>query len=100
MNRYINNSTNVYKRYDGKQVFKTTRYPKIPVGVNDVYFFASDSDYLDALALKFYRDTTLWWVIAQANGIAGTLKAPTGMQLRIPQNISSIVSTFNRENGI
>lgn len=100
MNRYINNETNVFKRYDGKRVFRTTRYPKIPIGFNDIYIVASETDYLDSLAYKYYQDSTLWWVIAQANGIKASLKAPTGIQIRIPQNIDNILLAFKRENSI
>lgn len=99
MNRYIDNKTNVFNRYDGKRVFRTTRYPKIPVGYNDLYIIASETDYLDSLAYKFYKDSTLWWVIAQANGIKATLKAPTGKQIRIPLNIDVIINNFKRENN-
>ena len=76
----------------------TTRYPKIAVGANDVYIFAMETDYLDSLADKFYRDSTLWWIIAQANSIKNTLKAPTGKQIRIPQNINVIIADFNKAN--
>lgn len=100
MNRYVQNEVNVFKRYDGKRVFRTTRYPKIPVAMNDIYIVANETDYLDNLAYKFYKDSTLWWVIAQANGIKATLKAPTGQQLRIPQNIDNIILRFRRENNI
>lgn len=99
MNRYISSENNIFERYDGKRVFRTTRYPKIPVNINDIYIVASDTDYLDSLAYRFYKDSTLWWVIAQANGIKATLKPPTGMQLRIPQNIDNIITRFNRENN-
>jgi hypothetical protein len=98
MNRYTQNETNVLKRYDGKRVFKTTRYPKIPIDASDIYVVANETDYLDSLAYKFYKDTTLWWIIAQANGIKATLKAPTGKQIRIPQNIDRIISRFKQEN--
>lgn len=100
MNRYIQSDNNVFKRYDGKRVFRTTRYPKIPVGFNDIYIIASETDYLDTLAYKFYNDSTLWWVIAQANGIKASLKPPTGQQIRIPQNIDIIIQNFKRENNI
>ena len=100
MNRYTTSTNNVFNRYDGKRVYRTTRYPKIPMSVNDVYIIANETDYLDSLAYKFYKDPTLWWVIAQANGIGATLKAPTGKQLRIPTNIEFIVSNFKRENSI
>lgn len=99
MNRYASSENNIFKRYDGKRVFRTTRYPKIPTSLNDIYIVANETDYLDSLAYRFYRDSTLWWVIAQANGIKATLKAPTGVQLRIPQNIDDIITRFNRENN-
>lgn len=98
MNRYLNNNVGI--RYDGKRVYKTTRYPKIPVATNDIYIIATETDFLDSLAYKFYKDATLWWIIAQANGIKATLKAPTGEQLRIPQNIEYIISNFRKENAI
>lgn len=100
MNRYTTSTDNVFNRYDGKRVYRTTRYPKIPASLNDVYIIANETDYLDSLAYKFYKDPTLWWVIAQANKIGATLKAPTGKQLRIPTNIDFILSNFKRENSI
>lgn len=99
MNRYIDNKVNVFKRYDGKRIFRTTQYPKIPVSQSDIYIVASEADYLDSLAHKFYNDATLWWVIAQANGIKATLKAPTGKQIRIPKNINNIIFNFNKANS-
>ncbi len=100
MNRYLQNDINVFRRYDGKRVFRTTRYPKIPIAIDDTYVVASETDYLDSMAYKFYNDSTLWWVIAQANGVKATLKAPTGKQLRIPRNIERIVQQFRRENTL
>jgi hypothetical protein len=100
MNRYTSNNNNTFQRYDGKRVLRTTRYPKIPIGFDDVYIIASETDYLDTLAHKFYKDSTLWWIIAQANGIKASLKVPTGSQIRIPQNIDIILTNFKRENSI
>ena len=100
MNRYVNNENNVFNRYDGKRVFRTTRYPKIPISASDLYITASDADYLDSLAYKYYQDSTLWWIIAQANGIKATLKAPSGVQIRIPRDIDNIILSFRRENNI
>lgn len=92
MNRYPKTSSD--KRFDGKRVQLTTMYPAIPIMANDIYIIATETDFLDSLAQKYYRDPTLWWVISRANGIAGTLKAPTGKQLRIPSNIQSILANF------
>lgn len=98
MERYTQTNSNVFNRYDGRRVFRTTRYPKIPESIYDVYIVPNETDYLDSLAYRFYKDSTLWWVIAQANGIKATLKAPTGVQIRIPQNIEQIIANFRKEN--
>lgn len=100
MNRYVSTQNNTFSRYNGKRVLRTTRYPKIPYNVSDVYIIASEADYLDSLAEKFYGDPSLWWIIAQANGIKAMLKAPTGKQIRIPVNIDYIISNFKRQNLI
>lgn len=99
MNRYLINSNNVTNRYDGKRVFKTTKYPVIPLNANDIYLIATEGDYLDTLALKYYKDSTLWWVIAQANGIKGTMMPKPGKQIRIPGNVSDIIAKFSRANS-
>jgi len=92
MNRY--QSSVVNKRYDGKRVKLTTRYPNIPVSGNDIYIIATETDILDSLAQKYYRDPTLWWIIARANGIAGTMFPSVGRQLRIPMDTQAILSKF------
>lgn len=96
MNRYPTDSSK--KRWDGKRVHLTTTYPPIPVSFSDIYIVATETDYLDTLAKRYYGDQTLWWVIAQANGIKATLKAPTGRQLRIPRDIQSILTSFFSAN--
>ena len=97
MNRYL--QSNITSRFDGKRVYKTTRYPIIPSYSSDVYIVASETDYLDSLAKQFYKDETLWWVIAQANNIKGTMKPTIGQQLRIPGNVEDVISRFVRENS-
>jgi hypothetical protein len=99
MNRYNISYNTVKNRYDGKRVFTTTKYPVIPVNSDDIYIIATDADFLDSLADKFYKDSTLWWIIAQANSIKGTMKPKVGQQLRIPSNVTTIVAKFNRANS-
>jgi len=96
MSRYTSSKTS--NRYDGKRVFLTTRYPIIPVSDSDLYITATSEDFLDSLAKKFYKDESLWWIIAQANNIKGTMKPKIGQQLRIPSNVEYIVSRFIRAN--
>ena len=97
MNRY--STTDTSTRYDGKRFYLTTSYPPIPLDSSDIYMIASSEDFLDTLALQFYKDSTLWWVIAQANGIRGNIKPKSGQQLRIPGNISAILTRFNQANN-
>ena len=96
MNRYPTKSES--RRWDGKRVQLTTTYPPIPTTQSDIYIVATETDFLDALAKKYYQDPTLWWIIAQANSIKATLKAPTGKQLRIPGNVQAILSAFYNAN--
>jgi hypothetical protein len=98
MKRYSNIST--YKRWDGKNVFFTTHYPNIPVEDSDIYIVSNETDYLDTLAFKYYGDPTLWWIIALANNIGkGRMSVEPGLQLRIPMDLSNILSEYDKANS-
>ena len=91
--------TPVYKRWDGKNVYRTTYYPIIPESIDDTYIIASEVDYLDSLAKKYYGDESYWWIIAQANNLGkGKLSIPQGKQLRIPGNVSQILNNLQNFN--
>ncbi len=97
MKRYSNITKK--QRWDGKVVFNTTHYPSIPVSDTDFFVITDETDYLDTLSFKYYRDPTLWWIIALANNIGkGRLSIEPGTQLRIPTNISKILSDFDKLN--
>jgi hypothetical protein len=98
MKRYSNIKTE--KRWDGKRIFKTVRYPEIEVADDDIYIISNDTDFLDVLSQKYYGDATLWWIIALANNIGkGRLSVEGGLQLRIPTNISKIMSDYDKLNN-
>ena len=91
--------TPVEKRWDGKNVYRTTYYPVIPESYDDFYITVSESDYLDTLAKKYYGDETLWWIIARANNLPGyKLSVTTSRQLRIPSNVSVIMNRLKQIN--
>jgi hypothetical protein len=91
--------TPVEKRWDGKNVYRTTYYPVIPESYDDFYITVSESDYLDSLAKKYYGDETLWWIIARANNLPGyKLSVTTSRQLRIPSNVSVIMNRLKQIN--
>jgi hypothetical protein len=98
MKRYTN--IQQYSRWDGKQVFNTTHYPEIPQSDSDIYIVSNETDYLDTLSYKYYSDPTLWWIIALANNIGkGRMSVEGGLQLRIPTNISTILSEYDKLNS-
>ena len=83
MSRY--STTSVIKDENGKRKRSTTIFPTIPSAVDDTFIITTSADRLDKLANIFYDDTTLWWVIAAANGLGkGTLIVPANTKLRIP----------------
>lgn len=84
------NST-VNRRFDGKRVYTSNKLPVIPIGENDIYITTSESMRLDSLALKYYNDASLWWIIARANGIGMGYAVESGKQLRIPFSIERFI---------
>ena len=82
----------------GVRVYGTTYYPRIELDDSDKFIYPKDGDRLDSLAYSFYGDTTLWWVIAKANGIKGKVAVSVDEILRIPGNITTILENFRRIN--
>ena len=84
----------------GIRYYRTNIYPDIPRSENDTYVITQAEDRYDRLALQYYSDASLWWVISNANPeyIKGSLYPPEGIQLRIPGNISQVLASYKREN--
>ena len=81
--RYENIGT--YTASDNKVIYLPTKYPSVTTSSNDYYIISQVTDRLDLIATDFYGDSTLWWVIAAANGLGkGTLIVPANTKLRIP----------------
>ena len=60
--RYQNNKKKRLK--DGRQVYRSKIYPKIPKRDNDIYIVTQGGDRLDTLTNQFYSDSSLWWIIS------------------------------------
>jgi hypothetical protein len=97
-NRYSN--IDILKNNEGIRYYKNVLYPQIPLSENDIYVITGEGDRFDLLANQFYNDSTLWWIISIANSTLnqGSMYMPVGTQLRIPQNITSIISEYNKIN--
>lgn len=101
MNRYstipiIKTEENPNRRYT------TVKYPEIPLDFSDIYVYTTRGDRYDTLAHSYYKDSSLWWVIASANPSFGmdSLIPPFGSQIRIPSSnrISVILSQYDNLN--
>ena len=83
----------------GEQVYKTTLYPHIKKNEDDLYIRTVDGDRLDKLAHKYYKNSDLWWIIAQANHIGkGTMNIEPGIQIRIPSDLQVIDAMLEKRN--
>tara|TARA_R110000803_G_scaffold72667_3_gene136349 strand:- start:821 stop:1165 length:345 start_codon:yes stop_codon:yes gene_type:complete len=98
MKRYKSIPTS--KSNSGKTVYTTSRYPNIPKLVSDIYVYTNIKDRYDILAQQYYGDSSLWWIISIANKDIqqDSLTPPIGTQIRIPQNVSQIISNFEELN--
>ena len=98
MNRYQNIPETKYK---GKRAYRTSRYPEVLLSENDIYVITTVGDRFDLLAQQYYGDGSLWWVISIANNSfnQGSYFITPGVQLRIPSQIASILSSYNELNN-
>lgn len=99
MNRYQNIPKT---KIDGNLVYQTSKYPEVPLSVNDIYVYTVQGDRFDTLAQQYYSDSSLWWVISIANSDKlnqSTLVIPEGIQIRIPSTYANVVRDFNILNA-
>ena len=86
---------------DGTTYYVNNIYPDVPYSDSDIYVITTSGDRLDLLANDIYKDSSLWWIIASANGLPGdSLVPPIGGQLRIPIDIQSVINKYNSINSI
>jgi hypothetical protein len=97
-NRY-QYSTTLTNKYTKKKYLGSVIYPKIKPNDNDMYVISQQSDRLDILASKYYNDQSLWWIIAVANNLNdASLSIESGIQMRIPSNVSQILNDLEKIN--
>ena len=84
----------------GRQYYSGTKYPEVPLDASDTNVYANDGDRFDTLALQYYGDSSLWWIISIANNASSqdSLFPPLDVYIRIPQNYVDIISAFNKLN--
>lgn len=94
-NRY--ERAEVKKLNDGRVVYKSRVYPNIPLQDSDIYVVTQEGDRLDSIAYQFYRDSSLWWIIAASNNIHDApIALEDGTILRLPMDYLSIINKFRK----
>lgn len=85
MERYKQFSGKIFDKPTQRYRLKSTFYPSIPFRDSDIYIISRAGQRLDLLAYQYYRDATLWWVIATANHMGkGKFNITPGKRMRIP----------------
>jgi len=97
MDRYKH--TKIKRDKNGNRALGITLFPTIPIQDTDTFHFARDFERFDWLAYKYYEDSTLWWIIAKANGYSHESRPKVGDKIRIPRNISVILDDFQKLNN-
>ena len=100
MRRYEDNKQKNTKNFNDrdKRVRGTIIHPKIERHIDDIYIEVRDGDRLDTYAYAYYKDVSLWWIIAAANHKGkGTLYVRPGKKIRIPHpdRLSNITQTLD-----
>ena len=86
-----------------KRRYRNVKYPEISRDLSDIYVYTTKGDRYDLLALAYYNNTSLWWIIAQANinnTTPDSLFPNIGERIRIPgpSRVSSILSEYESLN--
>jgi hypothetical protein len=101
MNRYSNIKTTSTPE-NPKPRYIMVKYPLVTLASSDIYVYTTQGDRYDTLALSFYNDSTLWWIINRANPQqdANSIFPSVGAQIRIPapERTSIIISQFETLN--
>ena len=99
INRYSN--SNSERSLDGKEYITSPIYPEIPKSFSDIYTVATVGDRYDILAMNYYQDSRLWWVIPMSNPhLDLNSYTPTpGVELRIPTDLKEILTLFKKANS-
>ena len=94
------NNAQIKRDKDGKRYYKPTIVPNIPIKDSDIFIFPIFGDRFDIIAQRYYGDSNLWWIIAQANGYSkGELAPDPERKLRIPTQIGDILESVFKSNS-
>lgn len=84
------------KTSTGIRRYKTELLALLPAA-DDLVLQITTPERLDKLALEFYGDANLWWVIATLNSVKGSYMVASNTIIRIPNRdrITSYIEQLN-----
>jgi len=89
----------IRKDDNNKRYYRPSIIPNIPIKDTDIFMFPIFGDRFDTIAQRQYGDSSLWWIIAKANGYSkGQMSSDPERKLRIPTEIGDILEAVNRSN--
>lgn len=99
MNRY--KDIQIVRDSENTRYYAESKYPRIPLSTDDIWVVTTTKDRFDMLALQYYGDKSLWWIISIANESLpqNSLYPPVGVQLRIPLDISDVLFKYKQLNS-
>jgi len=91
----------IVKSTDSKRLYTTTYYPYLQPRNEDLYVITVEGDRYDLLAVTYYSDKSLWWVIPTANNLScDSLFPEPNLQLRIPADVTAVLRAYNSLNNM
>ncbi len=98
MNRYKDIKT--LSNSEGFNYRRNIIFPEIKESLKDIYVITTAGDRFDTLALQYYSDSLVWWIIAGVNKEKkDSLVVAPGIQIRIPMDVNTILDEFNELNN-
>lgn len=98
MNRY--QDIEILKDSENNRYRRNIIFPNIPARSSDLYVITTAGDRYDTLALEYYGDSSLWWIIAGVNSSKkDSLAVKPGVQLRIPSEPQDVINAFEELNN-
>jgi phage tail protein X len=102
MGRYENYTYSVNSKLDvenKRRYYDSILDPVIERSVTYIYVIDSIGERLDLLAWKYYKDATLWWIIAAANPELrkDSLYLEPGIQVRVPKDYQAVIQLYSNQ---
>ena len=82
---------------DGVEFWDLSELPDLPIQTDDLFHTVISNDRIDTIAVRYYGDPVLWWVVSLANNLdLVPTELSEGQILRIPSPRYVLQELFQR----